>query len=155
LHILKELLANFPLVASLSGMLLAQFLKIPYYYIIDKKLNWKHLFESGGMPSSHSAMSGALAVAIGITQGWESGAFAISVAFASIVMYDAVGVRRATGKQSLLLNRILEESYKTGRMNIEKLHEYTGHTPFEVLGGLILGILVALALNYGGYHIVS
>lgn len=154
MHIIYSLLRNYPLIAALIGMLAGQFLKIPYYWIIDKKIDWHHMFESGGMPSSHSSMAVALTVAIGMSQGWSSGPFAISVAFACIVMYDAVGVRRATGKQSLILNRLLEDWYKTGRIGDQKLHELTGHTPFEVLGGLILGIIIAILLYFGGYSLV-
>ncbi len=150
-----SVLKNYPLMSALLSMMLAQALKIPYYYFIDRKIDWHHMFESGGMPSSHSAMAMALAVSVGLTDGWTASTFAISVAFASIVMYDAMGVRRATGKQSLLLNRLLEDMYKTGRIASEPLHEYTGHTPAEVLGGLVLGFAIALLLYFGGYGVIS
>ena len=144
------IISNYPLIAAISAMLMAQLLKIVYYFVIDKKLDWHHLFESGGMPSSHAALAGALAVTVGLREGWGSSQLAISVAFAAIVMYDAVGVRRATGKQSLILNRIIEDLYKSGRIGNERLHEFTGHTPLEVAMGLILGIAVAIILFIGG-----
>jgi uncharacterized protein len=144
------IVCNYPLMSALLAMIIAQALKIVYYFVIDKKLDWHHLFESGGMPSSHAALAGALAVAVGLREGWCSSQFAISVAFASIVMYDAVGVRRATGKASLILNRILEDLYKSGRIGNERLHEFTGHTPLEVAMGLLLGIAVAVIAFIGG-----
>ncbi len=145
-----EIITNFPLIASISAMIIAQAFKIIYYFIIDKKLDWHHLFESGGMPSSHAALASSLAMSIGLKDGWSSTQFAIGVAFAAIVMYDAVGVRRATGKQSLILNRIIEDLYKSGRIGNERLHEFTGHTPLEVTVGLFLGILVAVLFYFGG-----
>lgn len=148
------LLTNYPLACALSSMVLGQVLKIPYYYFIDRKLSWRHLFESGGMPSSHSAMVSSLVVATGITAGLTSALFALSVAFAFIVIYDAVGVRRATGKQSIVINRILDDMYKSGRISSEGLHEFIGHNPLEVIAGILLGILIACALYFGGFSFV-
>lgn len=155
MRILFELLKNFPLVAALVSMLAGQALKIIYYYIVDRKINFMHFFESGGMPSAHSAMVAALVVGTGISYGWSSGYLAISVAFACIVVYDAVGVRRATGYQSAILNRIIEDLYKSGRISTDKLHEFMGHTPLEVLCGLVLGLCIALALYFGVYIFVT
>lgn len=149
------ILKNYPLMSALISMLLGQGFKIIYYYIIDKKLVWKHFFEAGGMPSAHSAMATSLTIAVGISEGWGSSLFAICVAFASIVMYDAVGVRRATGKQSIIINRMIEDLYKSGRISAEPLHEFIGHTPLEVLAGIIFGAIVSLALYFGGYILVA
>ena len=107
------------------------------------------------MPSAHSAMATSLTIAVGISEGFGSSLFAICVAFASIVMYDAVGVRRATGKQSTIINRMIEDLYKSGRINAEPLHEFMGHTPIEVLAGIIFGAIVALLLYFGGYVFVA
>ena len=155
MRVLVEIIKNYPLIASLLAMLLGQAFKIVYYYVVDKKINFLHFFESGGMPSAHSAMVAALAVATGISYGWMSGLFAISVAFACIVVYDAVGVRRATGYQSAILNRIIEDLYKSGRITTGKLHEFMGHTPLEVAVGLAFGIAIALSLYFGVYIFVT
>lgn len=152
---LMTLLKNYPLICAITSMMLGQAFKIIYYFVIDKKWDWHHFFEAGGMPSAHSAMATSLTIAVGISEGWGSAPFAISVAFALIVMYDAVGVRRATGKQSILLNRIIEDMYKSGRITTEPLHEFMGHTPLEVLAGIIFGCAVSLLLYFGGYIIVA
>lgn len=153
--IIREVLNNYPLIAALSSMLAGQALKIGHYYIIDKKLDWHHFFESGGMPSAHSAMASALVISVGIVSGFSSAGFAIAVSFASIVMYDAVGVRRATGYQSVVLNRIVEDLYKSGKITSEKLHEFMGHTPLEVFFGILLGTAMALSLYFGVYIFAS
>ncbi|MCX5748728.1 MAG: divergent PAP2 family protein [Candidatus Saganbacteria bacterium] len=155
MKVLFEILKNYPLMSSLLAMFLGQAFKIVYYYMIDKKLEWRHFLESGGMPSAHSAMATSLAVSVGIWNGWCSSQFAISVAFSCIVMYDAVGVRRATGAQSIVLNRILEDLYKSGRISSEKLHEFMGHTPLEVLAGLIFGLIISLLMYFGVYSFVA
>ena len=155
MRIIIELLKNYPLVAALLSMLTGQAFKIAYYFIIDKKFDLAHIFESGGMPSAHSAMATALVTSVGISQGLSSAPFAVSFAFACIVMYDAVGVRRATGYQSVILNRIIEDHYKSGRMSKEKLQEFMGHSPVEVLAGIILGITIAFALYFGVYRVVA
>lgn len=129
------------IVLSLIALFLAQFLKIPFGYIVTKKIDLKRLFETGGMPSSHSSFVVSLAVGIGRTTGFNSPLFALSFVFAGIVMYDAMGIRRAAGEHAKLLNLILSSDNKFKLDNV-KLKELLGHTPFEVLGGLILGILV-------------
>lgn len=155
MRVIIELLSNYPLVSSLLGMVVGQAAKIVYYYVIDKKLDFMHFFESGGMPSAHSAMVSALVFAVGISCGWNSAHLAISFAFACIVVYDAVGVRRATGYQSAILNRIIEDIYRSGRISSEKLHEFMGHTPLEVFVGLLLGFIVAISLYFGVYIFVT
>ena len=155
MRILIEILKNYPLMAALLSMFTGQAFKIIYYYVIDKKLDMGHFFESGGMPSAHSAMATALVTAVGISQGFSSAPFAVSFAFACIVMYDAVGVRRATGYQSMILNRITEDLYKSGKMSKEKLHEFMGHSPVEVFFGILLGIAIAVALYLGVYRVVA
>ena len=95
------------------------------------------------MPSSHSAFIVSLTVGIGRVSGIDSPVFALSFVFASIVMYDAMGIRRAAGEHAKLLNSIMSTD-NIFKMNHKKLKELLGHTPFEVLGGLILGLIVGL-----------
>ncbi|MFA5097432.1 MAG: divergent PAP2 family protein [Candidatus Margulisiibacteriota bacterium] len=154
MQIVAELLKNFPLVSSVSAMVLGQAFKIVYYYFIDRKIDIKHFFEAGGMPSAHSAMVSALVFSVGMRSGWSSPALAIAFAFACIVIYDAVGVRRATGKQSMLIKRILDDMNKTDRISGENLHEFMGHTPLEVTVGIVFGIFVAVCLYLGVYRFV-
>jgi acid phosphatase family membrane protein YuiD len=97
------------------------------------------------MPSSHATGATCLAVAIGLEYGFSSAYFALAAAFALVVMFDAQGVRRATGRQARILNKITEDIYWQGKIDEEKLRELIGHTPVEVIAGFLLGIVIALA----------
>jgi len=131
---------------ALASMAIAQAVKIVYYYFKDGEVDFIHVIEAGGMPSAHSAMVSSLSVSIGLTYGWNSPAFAICLIFSLVVMYDAMGVRRAASKQAFILNKIVDEIYITGKDKIEKLKEIMGHSPLEVVIGLILGILLAFIM---------
>ena len=125
------------LVISLLACFTAQGLKVIIELIRDRKLNFRYLVTTGGMPSAHSALVGALATGIGQSMGWSSPDFAIACLFAVIVMYDAAGVRQAAGKQAKILNQMTEELFQEGHnFSEEKLKELLGHTPFQVLVGL-------------------
>jgi acid phosphatase family membrane protein YuiD len=141
-----SLLLNFPLMAALVALATAQSVKLVYYLVKDGKLNFVHLFEAGGMPSAHSAMASALTIAIGLSFGWTSPLFAISIIFALVVMYDAMGVRRAASKQAFILNKLVDDIYGDGKGDIEKLKEIMGHSPLEVVIGSALGIAVSALL---------
>ena len=149
LDMVNELLTNFTLVAVVVSWFMAQVLKVFIYRYQEGKWNIWHFFEAGGMPSAHSASVTALTLGVVLTQGWRSPLFTISLVFALIVMYDATGVRRATGKQALILNRIIEDIYSSGKVRIEKLKELIGHDPIEVLVGAGLAIMVTLMIYYG------
>lgn len=136
------MLENSLIVLSVLSMLLAQFLKIPIGYLIDRKINFKRIFETGGMPSSHSAFIVSLTVGIGRENGIHSSIFALSFVMAGIIMYDAMGIRRAAGQHAKLLNIIMSSENKKFGLPQIKLKELLGHTPFEVLGGALLGIIV-------------
>ena len=111
----------------------------------NKKIDIRRWWGSGGMPSSHSAFVCSLATAIGLTEGMDSAVFAMSIAFASVVMYDASGVRRAAGKQAKILNQLIESEGKNINVQ-EKLIELLGHTPLEVYVGAVIGIFLAILL---------
>ena len=96
------------------------------------------------MPSSHSAVVTNLATMIGKSEGLDSSIFALSLIFALVVMYDAAGVRRAAGKQAKVLNKIIETPGLTNVQVQEKLLEALGHTPFQVIVGAAIGIVVGL-----------
>jgi len=143
---LQEIAANQILGVSLTAWFLAQFLKGIFYFIKEKRINFRRFVGAGGMPSSHSALVSSLTVAIGITEGWDSPIAALSVVTALIVMYDAAGVRLAASKQAIVLNKMLDEVFEEGEFHQERLKELLGHTPIEVFAGAALGIVVALLL---------
>lgn len=144
-----ELLGNQLLVSAVTGWLVAQVLKTIIDVALNKSFNPERLVGSGGMPSSHSATVCALTTAAGLKCGASSYEFAISFVLSMIVMYDAIGVRRETGKQARILNTLLSEHPLkiSGEFIQEKLKEYVGHTPIQVCAGAILGILLALFMN--------
>lgn len=127
----------------------AQVLKTAIDAYFNKGINWERMTGSGGMPSSHSSTVVSLAVAIGVSYGVDSTLFALALIFAIVVMYDATGVRRETGKQAVILNRLLLDNpfSWTGEEFDKKLKEYVGHTPLQVLMGAILGMLIALIMG--------
>ena len=130
----------------------AQIIKTIIDVIISKELNLERLVGAGGMPSCHSATVCALATSSGLIYGLGSFAFAISCVFAVVVMYDARGVRRETGNQAVLLNRMMDYIKATEpvqwkiQFNQEKLKELVGHTPLQVVVGALLGIGMAFVL---------
>lgn len=142
-------------VAGVSWMV-AQSLKIMIYYFINKKFSVERLLGAGGMPSSHSALVCATAVATYKKCGADSAIFALSLVLAGIVMYDAMGVRRAAGEQAKVINKVIINPLKKDSDNIDEksfeniaiktLKEFLGHTPSEVLGGAILGGLIAVLM---------
>ncbi|MBR0219091.1 MAG: divergent PAP2 family protein [Clostridia bacterium] len=140
-----DLWANGPLKCGVLSWAIAQFIKVLINLWLNKKLDWRRCFGMGGMPSSHTALVISLVISIGSQEGVQSSMFAIALALAAVVIYDALGVRRETGRQSQVLNQIITEMLVEGKPITEKqLKELVGHTPLEVLGGLIVGITVTL-----------
>lgn len=121
-----------------------QTFKVIHDLITTKRLNFKRIIGAGGMPSSHSAVVTSLATLIGKNEGVDSCIFALALIFAMVVMYDAAGVRRAAGKQARILNKIIETPGMTNVQVQEKLVEFLGHTPKEVVVGATIGILAGL-----------
>ncbi len=113
--------------------------------VIHKKINFRRFVETGGMPSSHSAVVTSLMTAVGMSEGFYSPMFAVSFVFSFIVMYDAAGVRRAAGKQAQILNQLINSKQVKVDTN-EKLKELLGHTPIQVFVGAIYGALVGFIL---------
>ncbi len=145
---IMDLLRNRIFIASISGWFVAQVLKTLIYMWFNRKFLAERLVGSGGMPSSHSATVCALATAAGMEYGGGSFEFAMALVFAIVVMYDAIGVRRETGIQARVLNEMLDMFHKMGKeMSVEeKLKEFVGHTPLQVLMGALLGIGIAVAV---------
>lgn len=139
-----DIFQNRVLIVALVACLLAQALKVVVEFARHGKVNFRVLVETGGMPSSHSALVTALACGIGQTLGWESPDFAVTTVFAIIVMYDAAGVRQAAGKQARMLNQIIDELFQEKpEFNEDRLKELLGHTPVQVIAGLALGLVVS------------
>jgi uncharacterized protein len=142
---LGSILDNSVLVIALVACLFAQASKLIIELIIHRKVNFRVLVETGGMPSSHSALVTALATGVGIHDGFASTSFAIATVFAFIVMYDAAGVRQAAGKQARILNQIMDEFFQGEHQFTEdRLKELLGHTPVQVIIGSILGVFISI-----------
>jgi uncharacterized protein len=141
-----QLVSNRVLLASVTGWAVAQFLKVLLGIITERRFNFKWFVGSGGMPSSHAATVMALAVAVGLTYNFASPYFAITAIFAFIIMFDAQGVRRQSGKQAEALNHILDDLHAQRGIKPEPLKELFGHTPVEVMAGAIIGVLMAFLI---------
>ena len=141
---LAAIFDNKVLVAVLLGWLIAQILKIPTEFLRSRRWLWAMFFAAGGMPSSHTALmvSGTLAVAL--YHGFDSPIFGIAVAATMIIAHDAAGVRRQAGIHAERINVLFEELLHGHIWNEDELKEVIGHTPLEVIGGIILGLLVAI-----------
>lgn len=134
---------------ALIAAVVAQILKVFYFLIIHKKINFKIFTTTGGMPSSHSAGVVALSATVAFIDGFYSTTFAIALGYAFVVMYDAAGIRRSAGKIAATMNRVMEEFY-AHRPSVagEKLKELLGHTPLEVFMGAIVGAVVAYIIHF-------
>jgi acid phosphatase family membrane protein YuiD len=141
---MSTLLSNRILLAAILSWAVAQVAKTVIELFQQRKLNVGRMISSGGMPSSHSALVTSLATATGRISGLDSVAFAITVVLASIVMYDAAGVRRAVSIQARILNQMIDELFQGRPMAEKRLRELIGHTPVQVLVGGLLGIGIGL-----------
>lgn len=144
MKIFQEITSNQILMVSLLSWFVAQLLKLILTLINDKKLDFEKLISSGGMPSSHSSFTTALAVSVGQVHGYNTGLFAVAAVFSFVVMYDAANVRLEAGKQAALLNKIIDTMQDPNVTLDERLKELLGHTPLQVAAGAILGIVIAL-----------
>ena len=127
----------------------AQFYKVLSTLLFEQRFDISRFWDTGGMPSSHSATVTSLATCVGLIEGIASTSFAMATIFCCVVMYDAAGIRQAAGKQAGVLNRIIEKlAHKIEeKLHDERLKELLGHTPFEVMIGATLGVLVAIFMK--------
>lgn len=144
---LLDLLRNPFLITAIVAWFTSQVLKIFTHAIVFREWDIKRFLGDGGMPSSHTATVSALAIFAGLTYGFASFQFAIGTLFTMIVCRDAVGVRMETGKQSLIINE-LKKMIESKEIAEIKLKKFVGHTPLQVLGGLIVGLVVALLMSW-------
>jgi acid phosphatase family membrane protein YuiD len=142
--IFVQIVKNKILMVTISAWLIAQTIKVIIGVIRYKKFDFRWFVGTGGMPSSHVAGASCLACLIGLDYGFSSVYFALAASFALVVMFDAQGVRRATGKQARILNKITEDIYWQGKIDEGRLRELIGHTPVEVIVGFLLGVTIAL-----------
>ncbi|WKZ34773.1 MAG: divergent PAP2 family protein [Anaerolineales bacterium] len=141
---IEELLQNKVLIAVLSAWLLAQVLKVPTEYLRSRRWLWAMFFAAGGMPSSHTALMVAGTLAVGLYHGFDNPLFGIAVAATMIIAHDAAGVRRQAGKHAERINLLFDELLHGHMWDEDELKEVIGHTPLEVIGGIILGLLAAI-----------
>ena len=147
---MEIILTNRPLLAAFVGALVAQFLKPFFLWPFERKFNTSLFFSTGGMPSSHSATVMALTTSVFLTEGVESLAFAICITFSLIIMHDAMGIRRAAGKQAEVINewsRILAQIHEDGQFTPENLKTMLGHSFVQVLSGMVLGFVVGIIVT--------
>lgn len=147
---LIDFLTNKFFMTAVISWTVAQVLKVFIYAIINKSWDFSRLFGDGGMPSGHSATVSSLATISALTFGLGSFEFAISGILAVIVCHDAMGVRLEAGKHAKLLNLLVEAFEKFSKNEIPEvvLKEFVGHTPLQVLTGILLGIICAFGMHF-------
>ena len=143
-------LTNPFLLTSLSSWAIAQVAKVIINAIINKKLDLERLFGDGGMPSGHSATVSSLALITGLVEGFGGVEFAIAGILAVIVCHDAMGVRLETGKQAVVINELLKafEALSSEDLPEVKLKEFVGHSPVQVIAGVLIGLCNAGVMYY-------
>ena len=147
---LHELITNRFLITGVSSWFVAQLAKTIIHAIINKKLVLERMVGDGGMPSGHSATVTSLAVISGLSFGFDSFQFAVTALLAVIVCHDAMGVRLETGKQAQIINEMVEafEIWTKKELPEIKLKEFVGHTPIQVIAGILLGILNGCVMHF-------
>lgn len=162
MSVINELLSNRVLIAGITGWATAQVIKAILYTILHKEFSIERLFGDGGMPSGHSATVSAMAMMSLLHYGVGSFEFAISAMLAIIVMHDAMGVRLETGRQAEVINELTalfeeiaddfnnEDTWEKKFAKVfseDKLKEYVGHTPIQVIAGCVLGLVIGWILH--------
>jgi len=141
---LTELLDNRVLWAAIAGWAIAQLIKPPLEYLHSRRWSWGLWFSSGGMPSSHSSLLCSTMLSVGLFHGFDTPMFALAVAITMVVVYDAAGVRREAGRHAERINILIEELFSGQPISEKQLKEVIGHTPVEVIAGVLLGFATAL-----------
>lgn len=126
------------------AFVLAQILKLIVEMVKDGRIDFRRIVDAGGMPSAHAAGTVALCTALWRDLGVHSPVVAVAITFTLVVLYDAAGIRRAAGRQAVVLNKIVDELMHHKHVREERLKELLGHTPLEVIMGIILGIVIGI-----------
>ena len=147
---LRDFLTNRFLITGMSAWFLAQLMKTIIHAIINKKFVLERMVGDGGMPSGHSATVTSLATISALTFGFGSFQFAVTALLAIIVCHDAMGVRLETGKQAQIINEMTEafEIWTKKELPEIKLKEFVGHTPIQVIAGILIGILDGCIMHF-------
>ena len=135
------------LTVALLAWFVAQVLKTLINFILLGKFQLERMWGDGGMPSAHSATVCAMVIATARSEGLGSAIFAVAAVVAIITMHDAMGVRRETGEQAKVLNKMIEQWIDVTEKNapfLQNMHlkEMVGHTPLQVLAGFVVGCVV-------------
>lgn len=143
-----DLVTNPLLITAISSWMIAQIIKVSIHAFISKKIDISRLFGDGGMPSGHSATVSSLAIICAMVYGTGSIYFAICAILAVIVCHDAMGVRRETGKQAVIINELIKAFGVLTEEKLPeiKLKEFVGHTPIQVFAGILIGIVNAFVM---------
>lgn len=143
---LEAIFENKILIIALTGWGVAQLLKVPMEFLRTRRWSWAMLLAAGGMPSSHSALVVGATQALGLYRGFDDPVFALGVAITMIVTYDAAGIRRQAGMHAERINLLFDELLHGHIWSEKDLREVIGHTPLEVVGGILVGLLVATVM---------
>lgn len=147
---LTMIVTNRIVMAGFTAWAIAQFIKVILTLAISRRFDSTRILGSGGMPSSHSALVCAVAVTVGYREGFDSSIFAVIACLAVVVMYDAMGVRRSTGRNAAAINQLMEGLTKEGfnfTITEDHLKELVGHTPVQVFAGALLGIFIGVLMG--------
>jgi acid phosphatase family membrane protein YuiD len=131
-------------IASLASGLLAQFMKVLIAFYRTRKFRLERVFDTGGMPSSHTSLVTTLTIGVGVDSGVSSAVFSIALIFSLYVVFEATGLRQEVGKQARVLNELVDDLLVTHHLNTSRLKELVGHTWGEVTVGFIFGVIVAI-----------
>ena len=149
MDILMQIITNPVLIVPASAWIIAQIMKSIISAIVNKKFSFDRLVGDGGMPSGHSATVTSLAIMCGFVNGFDSAVFGLAMIFAIVVMHDALGVRRETGKQAVSIIKMAKMlndyfSEQNEYIKTDKLKVLVGHTPWQVVCGAALGTVIAI-----------
>ncbi|MGB4985444.1 MAG: divergent PAP2 family protein [Erysipelotrichaceae bacterium] len=146
--------AMYPFWAAIIACLTAQLVKPFFRYLYTKQFHWKHMFDSGGFPSSHTASFASLTLAVGLVENFNSTIFAVTLLISSVIAYDAANVRYYAGQNIKLTQQLIKDINELSNIQLTdpiygtKVKEVLGHRWFEVLGGALWGLLIATLLFY-------
>lgn len=143
LHSPLEVTVNTAFWAAFWSWCSAQCIKMAIAFRTTRKIDLRYLGSTGGMPSAHSATVSGLATSIGLIEGFSSCAFALSMVFAIITMFDASTVRYQAGRQAEVINQINARLGREAETPQARLKELLGHTRPQVFAGMFWGILFA------------
>ena len=148
-----QIFTNEVIVVPLCAWFIAQVLKTIINALVNKKISFERMVGDGGMPSAHTATVVSVMLMCGFTAGFDSPLFALATIFAIVVMHDATGVRRETGKQAVVILDMIQVMHeyfweKDAELKAEKLKVFVGHSKWQVFCGMLLGIAVVLVYWY-------